>query len=91
MYTPRRVRLLCDAQHTTGKIPQKQLLLAHNTNRWTGYRIIKPQSARRGNGVHNRGRKPVLSLHERNAIETVGMPHFASQAPPSTPWHAVLA
>jgi hypothetical protein len=69
--TPRRVRLLCDARATAGKIPRKQLFLRHNIPQSTGYRVLKSQNARRGDNVHKRGRKPVLALYKRQTIKTV--------------------
>lgn len=76
--TPRRVRLLCDAQHTAGKLPRKQLFLAHNIPESTGYRILKSQSSRRGDNVHKRGRNPALASFERDAIETAEDASFRS-------------
>jgi hypothetical protein len=69
--TPRRARLLCAAQSTAGKLPRKKLFQAHGVSESTGYRILKSNSTRRGNGVHKRGRKPALAQFEREAIETV--------------------
>jgi hypothetical protein len=69
--TPRRVRLLRDAHSTAGKLPRKKLFEAHNIPPSTGYRILQSNSPRRGQRIHNRGRKPVLASHERDAIETV--------------------
>jgi hypothetical protein len=69
--TPRRVRLLCDAHTTAGKLPRQKLFEAHGIPKSTGYQILKSESARRGDGVHNRGRKRVLALYECEAIETV--------------------
>lgn len=69
--TPRRVRLLRDAHSTAGKLPRKELFKAHNISEATGYRILKSNSARRGDLIHNRGRKSVLATYERNAIEAV--------------------
>ncbi len=69
--TPRRTRLLCDAQSTAGKLPRKKLFESLGIPKSTGYRILKSQSTRRGNGVHNRGRKPVLEPHQCEAIEAV--------------------
>lgn len=69
--TPRRVRLLRDAHSTAGKLPRKKLFQAHNIAEATGYRILKSNSSRRSERVHNRGRKPVLAPHERDAVETV--------------------
>ncbi len=69
--TPRRARLLYNAQHTAGKLPRKQLFQRHNINKRTGYQILKSQSARRGDNIHKRGQKPVLALHERQAIKAV--------------------
>jgi hypothetical protein len=76
--TPRRARLLCDARLTAGKLPRKKLFEAHGIPETTGYRILKSQSSRRSNDVHNRGRKPVLALFERQAIETVEDSSFAN-------------
>jgi DDE superfamily endonuclease len=69
--TPRRTRLICAAEATAGKLPRKQLFQAHGVSESTGYRILKSNSTRRGDGVHKRGRKPALSQFEREAIETV--------------------
>ena len=69
--TPRRTRLLRDAKLTAGKIPRRELFKKYNIAEKTGYRIIKSDSTRRSQLIHNRGRKPVLAPHERDAIETV--------------------
>jgi hypothetical protein len=69
--TPRRVRLLCAADSTAGKLPRKKLFEAHGIPKSTAYRILNSESARRGDGVHNRGRKPILASHERDAVEAV--------------------
>jgi hypothetical protein len=69
--TPRRVRLLRDAKATTGKLPRTELFRQHNIAPATGYRILRSNSARRSDGVHKRGRKPILAPFERDAIETV--------------------
>jgi hypothetical protein len=69
--TLRRARLLCDVHSTAGKLPRKKLFEAHNIPPTTGYRILQSNLLRRGQGVYNRGRKPILAPHERDAIETV--------------------
>jgi DDE superfamily endonuclease len=69
--TPRRVRLICDAQLTAGKWPRRELFKAHGVSEATGYRIIKSKSTRRSQRLHNRGRKPILAPHECDAVEAV--------------------
>jgi hypothetical protein len=69
--TPRRVRLIRDAEATAGKLPRKELFKAHKVAEATGYRILKSKSPRRSDRIHNRGRKPVLARYEREAIKTV--------------------
>jgi hypothetical protein len=69
--TPRRERLLCAAQSTAGKLPRKKLFESLNIPKSTAYRILKSDSARRGDGVHSRGRKRALAPHQCEAIETV--------------------
>ena len=69
--TPRRVRLLADAQATAGKLTRKELFKLHGIGEAAGYRILKSKIARRSERIHNRGRKAVLALYERDAIETV--------------------
>jgi hypothetical protein len=69
--TPRRIRLLCDAQATAGKMTRKEHFKAHNIAEATGYQILKSKIARRSERIHNRGRKAVLTLYECDAIETV--------------------
>jgi hypothetical protein len=69
--TPRRVRLLRDAEATAGKLPRTQLFKAYNVSDSTGYRILKSKSPRRSDRIHNRGRKSVLAPYERETIETV--------------------
>ena len=69
--TPRRTRLLRDAQSTAGKIPRIKLFKRHNINKRTGYRILKEGTPRRSERIHNRGRKLILAPFERAAIETV--------------------
>jgi hypothetical protein len=76
--TPRRVRLLRDAEATAGKLPRKELFKAHNISESTGYRIIKLKTPRRSDRVHNRGRKLVLAPFEREAIETIENSSFRS-------------
>lgn len=67
--TPRRTRLLCDAHHTAGKMPRKELFKAYGISESTGYRILKSNSMRRSEKIYNRGRKRVLASHECDAIE----------------------
>jgi hypothetical protein len=69
--TPRRVRLLCAADSTAGKLPQKKLFEAYGIPKSTAYRILNSESARRDDGVHKRGRKPILAFYERDAVEAV--------------------
>jgi hypothetical protein len=69
--TPCRIRLLCAAHSTAGKLPRKKLFEAHGIPRSKAYRILNSESARRGNGVHKRGRKPVLSTYKHNAVKAV--------------------
>jgi hypothetical protein len=69
--TPRRVRLLRDAHFTAGKLPRKELFKKHNVAEATNYHILKSNLSRRSHHVHNRGQKPVLTLHERDTIKTV--------------------
>ncbi|KAF7503189.1 hypothetical protein GJ744_004222 [Endocarpon pusillum] len=69
--TPRRTRLICDAEATAGKLPRKQLFKTHDIAEATGYRILKSNSTRHSDRVHNCGRKLVLAPHQRDAIETV--------------------
>jgi DNA invertase Pin-like site-specific DNA recombinase len=45
--TPRRVRLLADAQSTAGKMTRKELVKLHGIAKTTGYRILKEKNARR--------------------------------------------
>jgi hypothetical protein len=44
--TPRRVRLLADAQSTAGRMTRKELFKLHSIARTTGYQILKEKSAR---------------------------------------------
>ena len=78
--TPRRVALQQDAIATAGKLPRKQLFKKHGIPERTGYDILKSGTARRSERIHNRGRKPLLDQHEREAIETVedSSFHFAT-------------
>jgi hypothetical protein len=69
--TPRRARLICDAQATAGKLPRKALFKAHGIAEATGYRTIKSNSMRRSERIRNRGRKPILAPHQSDAIEAV--------------------
>jgi hypothetical protein len=69
--TPRRARLICDAQATAGKLPRKALFKAHGVAEATGYRIIKSNSMRRSERIRNRGRKPILAPYQCDAIEAV--------------------
>ena len=69
--TPRRVRLLRDAAATAGKLPRTELFKAHGVAKATGYRILKSKSARRSERIHDRGQKPILAPHQRDAIKTV--------------------
>jgi hypothetical protein len=70
-HTPRRIRLLCDAQATAGKMTRKELFKAQNIAEATGYRILKSKIARRSERIYNRGRKAALTPYERDAIDTV--------------------
>jgi hypothetical protein len=74
--TPRRVRLLADAQSTAGRMTRKELFKLHGIARTTGYRILKEKSARRSERIHNRGRKKVLAPFECDAIEAVENANF---------------
>lgn len=74
--TPRRSKLLADARAYAGKMPRKELFKTHNVAQRTGYKILKEGTARRGSGVHNRGRKRVLKDHECAAIEAVEDANF---------------
>jgi hypothetical protein len=69
--TPRRVRLLCDAQATAGKMTRKELFKAHNIAEATGYQILKSKITRQSEHIHNQGRKSILASHKRDAIKTV--------------------
>jgi hypothetical protein len=77
--TPRRVKLIRDAQATAGKLPRKQLFCIHNIAEATGYRILKSKSTRRSKGIYNRGRKPVLALYKQEAIKTVENASFCNR------------
>ncbi len=61
--TPRRLKLLADARAYADKMPRKELFKIHNIAERTGYKILKEETARRGPGVHNRGRKRILKDH----------------------------
>lgn len=78
--TPRRTRLLCDAKATAGKLPRTKLFKRHGVPDRTGYRILKEGTTRRSERIHNRGRKPVLLPHQREAIETVENSTFRNGA-----------
>lgn len=69
-------KLLANARAYAGKMPQKELFKIHNIAKRTGYKILKEGTARRGSGVHNRGRKRVLEDHQRAAIEAVEDANF---------------
>jgi hypothetical protein len=69
--TPRRIRLLRDAEATAGKLPRTQLFKAYNVSDSTGYRILKSKSPRRSNRIHNQGRKSVLAPYKRETIKTI--------------------
>jgi hypothetical protein len=69
--TPRRTRLIHDAQFTAGKWPRRELFKRHGVAEATGYRILKSNSSRRSQSIHNRGRKPILEPHQCDAIEAV--------------------
>jgi hypothetical protein len=74
--TPRRVRLLADAQSTAGKMTRKELFKLHNISQAAGYQILKSKIARRSERIHNRGRKKVLAPFECEAIEAVENANF---------------
>jgi hypothetical protein len=74
--TPRRSRLLAEARAYAGKMPRKELFKLHNIAKSTGYKVLKQGTERRGPGVHNRGRKRVLTDHECAAIEAVEDANF---------------
>jgi hypothetical protein len=68
---PRRVRLLCAADSTVGKLPRKKLFEAYGISKSTAYRIINSELARRSDSVYKRGRKPILASYERDAVEAI--------------------
>jgi hypothetical protein len=74
--TPRRSRLLADARAYAGKLPRKELFKLHDIAERTGYKILKAGTARRGPGIHNRGRKRILEDHQCAAIEAVEDANF---------------
>jgi hypothetical protein len=74
--TPRRVRLLADAQSTAGKLTRKELFKLHGIAKSTGYRILKEKNARRSERIHDRGRKRILAPFECGAIEAVKNANF---------------
>jgi hypothetical protein len=74
--TPRRARLLADAQSTAGRMTRKELFKLHGIARSTGWRILKEKSARRSERIHNRGRKRVVAPFECDAIEAVENANF---------------
>jgi hypothetical protein len=74
--TPRRVRLLADAQSTAGKLTRKELFKLHDIAKTTGYRILKEKNARRSERIHNRGRKRILASFECDAIEAIENANF---------------
>jgi hypothetical protein len=74
--TPRRVRLLADAQATAGKMTREELFKLHGIAKTTDYRILKEKSARRSERIHNRGRKRVLAPFECEAIKAVENANF---------------
>ena len=51
--TPRRTRLLRDAESTAGKIPRTELFKRHNIKKRTGYRILKEGTTRRSTRIYN--------------------------------------
>ena len=69
--TPRRVNLLRDAVSTAGILPRIELFKSHKINKRTGYRVLKEGTSRRSERIYNRGRKPLLAPHQRDAIEAV--------------------
>ena len=83
--TPRRVRLLTDAQSTASEMTRKELSKLHGTAKTTGYRILEAKttgyrileakSACRSERFLNRGRK-VLAPFECDAIEAVENANF---------------
>jgi hypothetical protein len=69
--TPRRVRLLADAQSTAGKMTRKELFKLHSIAHATDYRTLKEKTARWSERIHNRGQKKVLAPFECDAVEAV--------------------
>ena len=69
--TSYRVHLLADVRYTAGKLSRTELFKIHNVSKTTDCRIIKEETVRRNQKVHNRGRKQVLVPYECEAIETV--------------------
>ena len=74
--TPRRIRLLCDAKATAGKLPRTELFKHHKIAKRTGYRILQEGTPRRSLHIQNRGRKRILAPHEYAAIEAVEDSNF---------------
>ena len=71
VHTPTRSRLLADSVSTAGILPRKKLFERHGIPERTGYRILKEDAARRGENVHLRGRKRLISDDARDHIEYV--------------------
>jgi hypothetical protein len=69
--TPRRVRLLRDAELTAGKWPRKQLFKNHGVSEATGYQILKSKSTRRSQRLSNHDRKSILTPHQCDAIKPI--------------------
>jgi hypothetical protein len=57
-------------------MPRKELFKLHNIAKSTGYKALKQGTERRGPGVHNRGRKRVLTNYKCAAIKAVEDANF---------------
>lgn len=57
-------------------MPRTELFKIHNVAERIGYKIIKEETMRRGQGVHNQDRKRILGSHECDAIEALENANF---------------
>ena len=69
--TPRRTRLIRDAELTADKWPRRELFKAHDVAETTGYQILKSNSTHHSQHIHNCGQKQILAPHQCDTIKTV--------------------
>jgi hypothetical protein len=88
--TPRRVRLLADAQSTAGKMTRKELFKLQRIGKTVGYQILKSQMARRSERSTTAAERKFWPLLNATLLRLLKMPLFALELPLIYPTQALL-